>query len=1432
MFLSTEYFSHFVDLSCCKFRGSNITSFIYSFKRSKISTIDQLKRELVNLLDDTVIDEKKKQDILFSKSNLQWIRNNHQEYNCRDLLLFGAIDACQKSNDKIPLSLLKELCIYMVLMEDLPVQERSFDLVNSVPLIYHPIIFKNLEYLSKIVKYFIPLLLEIRSLKGQQLFNVDLLDGKFLIFISLLIQRYKITEILDQNQMERLHSKIGDLGQLIDQNIDLQFKDQSSITPEIAVEVLDSISKQTQLNNSIEFPKYQIDSDFVREVVGDVQDQLEFQEDDSIFADFEEENEYFAVSHTHVISLLKNLPDAFQTKLREEWVAKKKYSEKAKQGAAAKYFRNSESLFDPSKKTLITELYSAQVEQKKEKVNYQVTKQTMKNLQLKKKDAVKVKLDDKLKQQKEYIGRLVRKHNDVLAIIKVLQSEIPQYPQQEFIKVYQIALDKIFENYQSENPQHRLSLYQLIQQILRLFDSGYFVYNTKDEYIPKFVDSMYHCSTKLELFDLSDYIDQRFQLTYGNYDPSFDQNHSSVCYQMKHSHDTLVRSTGSSKDPRVKHFEPDDWQKSLLDIVDRNESALICAPTSSGKTFISFYCFEKILRESNDGIVVYVSPTKALVNQMYAEVIGRYEKNYVNIVGNDRAAKYRMAGIFTRDYRVDYDKCQVLITVPQCLDLLFLSITSSDWLHKVKYVIFDEVHLISSEPIWEQLLLINPAPFLALSATIGNLEEFHHWLKEINPERKVELIKTENRFNDLKFYQYNHSDSTIVPHHPFSTLKMKKDTSSLNLLSEESLELYNVMVKRFGGNDPEISYLDPLKFFSKTKNKEYNLKKEQLKDYQNLLKQVFNKRLSHPGADSIIHVDFPDLGLKGEKNWKRDIPKFIEQLKEQNLLPAIVFFFSRDGCEKLAQAVKHSIDRKNYDPKRQSKIRVLQSEIDKLKEEIRVCKPSTDDEIFEELDRLCSQLALLTNRKPEYGTIMREDIYDPKNKLENHHLMGALMEGVAVHHSGLQKEYVENVEILFRKKKIQVAFATSSLALGVNLPCKTVVIAGESPYNNPLMFRQMSGRAGRRGYEPRGHVISLGLSENRMNSLVNSKLSNILGNTVLTPSLVLRLFCRFNFIQFEDKSKQEEYSQTLINCTKRILEKSFYLTNEPLQNQLLFLFSTDYIYRNGYLNPRGQAIGYSGIITHLSYLEPVNFIFVDLIRAGVFEKFTGDNKYDEVEILKILAFLFCRENLPNIIPMRSSSLISLPELPEYLAKVYQENNMKLVKTLVPYLLSMQDITGSQDLMPLSKDLSNQLTITRPISNNWKNIHNKFIEDPKLIKGVKSLLGSTNNISSLKKLEYSLPLDSYMDFNTLPLIHHEPSRTNSYLVDFYKHKQLKTIIKDNRIKDGNIFTNLKDFVMTLKTISAALQIQDPDKPVTLAFVRLSQKYIELFKNNYN
>lgn len=91
-------------------------------------------------------------------------------------------------------------------------------------------------------------------------------------------------------------------------------------------------------------------------------------------------------------------------------------------------------------------------------------------------------------------------------------------------------------------------------------------------------------------------------------------------FQLQFCGDILQRVVPACLDTRVASFNPDLWQREVLDATDDKASCVVCAPTSSGKTFISSYCIDRVLKESTEGIVVFVAPTKALVNQTAAQV--------------------------------------------------------------------------------------------------------------------------------------------------------------------------------------------------------------------------------------------------------------------------------------------------------------------------------------------------------------------------------------------------------------------------------------------------------------------------------------------------------------------------------------------------------------------------------------------------------------------------------------------------------------------------------------------------------------------------------------------------------------------------------------------------------------------------------------------
>jgi hypothetical protein len=78
-------------------------------------------------------------------------------------------------------------------------------------------------------------------------------------------------------------------------------------------------------------------------------------------------------------------------------------------------------------------------------------------------------------------------------------------------------------------------------------------------------------------------------------------------FQLLYCGPYMDRHLDAKPDSRVSSFVPDGWQRKVLDELDADNSVFVVAPTSAGKTFISFYAMEKVLRADDDGVLVYVS---------------------------------------------------------------------------------------------------------------------------------------------------------------------------------------------------------------------------------------------------------------------------------------------------------------------------------------------------------------------------------------------------------------------------------------------------------------------------------------------------------------------------------------------------------------------------------------------------------------------------------------------------------------------------------------------------------------------------------------------------------------------------------------------------------------------------------------------------------
>ena len=423
-------------------------------------------------------------------------------------------------------------------------------------------------------------------------------------------------------------------------------------------------------------------------------------------------------------------------------------------------------------------------------------------------------------------------------------------------------------------------------------------------------------------------------------------------FQLEHCGPYFDRNIDSSADSRVP-FAPDAWQCKVLDAIDDGKSLFVVAPTSASKTFISFYSMKKILLASNEDVVVYVAPTKALVNQIAAEIQARFSKSF-------QQPGRSVWGIHTRDYRINNPTgCQILVTVPHILQIMLLAPAhaekQSSWSYRIKRIIFDEVHCIGQADdglIWEQLLLQAPCPIIALSATIGNPQEFSDWLSSTQKANGHELVTVQHphRYSDLRKFIYRPPKRFCfaglpagvklqIPGldgskafdfvHPVASLahKYRGMPEDLTLEARDCLQLWKAMARHQSTSHPLPSALDPERSLPQVIHKSDTIQweadlKDVLRQWMADSKSPFNQVRKELGGDIDHEIHRGLVATKHECDSEcnaRDVSHdqlaslilpLLVDLHQKNALPAIVFNYDRAQCEAIAKAVMLEVESK------------------------------------------------------------------------------------------------------------------------------------------------------------------------------------------------------------------------------------------------------------------------------------------------------------------------------------------------------------------------------------------------------------------------------------------------------------------------------------------------------------------------------------------
>ncbi len=420
-------------------------------------------------------------------------------------------------------------------------------------------------------------------------------------------------------------------------------------------------------------------------------------------------------------------------------------------------------------------------------------------------------------------------------------------------------------------------------------------------------------------------------------------------------------------------FDIDDFQKDACSALENGHNVLVAAPTGAGKTVVADFAI--YLAQYKNVKAFYTTPIKALSNQKYHELVNEY--------GSDRV------GLLTGDMSINSEADIIVMTTEVLRNMLY---ERSSTLNALRYVILDEVHYLADRmrgQVWEEVIIHLPqsVKIIGLSATVSNVEDFTAWIRSVRGD--TTLVMTEKRPVPL---------------------------------------LQHVMIQEAPRKEPEI--------FDLYKNDESDkINRSLIRALDNLdqaaRQKARNSTPSHYHGQKRRRPQTDPVRHNTPKRWA-----VVDELDFLDMLPAIYFIFSRNGCDKaVSQCLQAGLE-------------------------------LTSENEVREIRRIVNEM------------IDGQLTADEKRALHFHQFVAALELGFASHHAGMITLFRHIVEALFEKGLIKVVFATETLALGINMPARTVIVEKLEKFNGighvsltPGEFTQLTGRAGRRGIDTIGHAL-------------------------------------------------------------------------------------------------------------------------------------------------------------------------------------------------------------------------------------------------------------------------------------------------------------------------------------------------------------------------
>ena len=557
-------------------------------------------------------------------------------------------------------------------------------------------------------------------------------------------------------------------------------------------------------------------------------------------------------------------------------------------------------------------------------------------------------------------------------------------------------------------------------------------------------------------------------------------------------------------------YKLDEWQKTVIHLIKNKKSVLVKAPTSSGKTFIAMST--GILHKK----ILYVCPAKPVAFQVGA--------NFIKM-------GYRVHYLLENMGHLSYHKdTNIFIGTPDIIEKYLPKIYTD-----FDYAVFDEIHNLNNMIQYENIIKLLNCPFLALSATIKNIDYLKEIFQKIHPSIKLEYIEYKKRFINIQRWIYN---KELLSLHPLSIFN--NDFNSIKEISftpKDLIDTYETIYDIFEENDltEDIEYLSPDNYFKDDKlltlddTKDYELfMKTELNNltlkYPHLLKEVFNKYKNDYSLDHDFNIIqlfkdckkndllpmlyfhtreevskeiFLNLYKDLQNQEINDYPFHYEILKKKNDLYKKYIEKRQIYSDGIKIKTNDARSEKNekmdrYDKDQKNKYILDMTdyynrciykcdEKDKLKQKSNLIieyNEFIENPDFREIDIFKKHSDYVFSRgEPMSGEEIKSIRREIKKAIgltidyENPYFQ-LLKRGIGLYISSMPDVYNWILQRLMSERKLGIVICDKTLCLGIDLPIRSVALSGyKEPNYNKSDYLQMSGRAGRRGHDTQGNII-------------------------------------------------------------------------------------------------------------------------------------------------------------------------------------------------------------------------------------------------------------------------------------------------------------------------------------------------------------------------